>query len=78
MNDKSRGLYNKFDVQRLDGSAKHQDCEYFVLDLDHDPHAIAAIFAYADSCHKEYPALSKDLYEKARKLNERVGLIKGK
>ena len=75
MGNKSVGLYNKFIVNRMDGrdeiGKKHYGCEYFVLDLDHDPHAIAAIFAYADSCHADYPALSKDLYEKARKLNER-------
>ena len=65
MRDKSRGLYNKFLVERVDGSIEHQNCEYFVLDLDHDPHAIAAIRAYADSCCKEYPALSIDLLAKA-------------
>ena len=70
MGDKSRGLYHKFNVTRTDGDGnypgdKHRDCEYFVLDLDHDPHAIAAIRAYADSCFKEYPDLSLDLLAKA-------------
>ena len=63
MNDKDRGLYNKYIVQRTDGdpAGRHQDCFYFVLDLDHDQHAILALKAYARSCRLDYPLLSKDL-----------------
>jgi hypothetical protein len=65
MGDKSRGLYNKFHIQRVDGShkpgGKHDGCEYFVLDLTHDKHAKAALLAYAESCKTEYPLLSHDL-----------------
>jgi hypothetical protein len=65
MSDKTKGLYNKFAVSRNDGSSepggKHYGCEYFVLDIDHDPHAIAALHAYADSCETDYPALAADL-----------------
>lgn len=65
MGDRSRGLYNKFEVRRVDGSSepggKHHGCDYFVLDLTHDPHAAAAIAAYADSCEAEYPLLAADL-----------------
>ena len=68
MDDKTRGLYDKFVVTRTDGSSargkKHFRCEYFVLDLDHDPHAIAAISAYAKSCQKDYPILAMHLTEK--------------
>ena len=63
--EKTTGLYHKFDVTRTDGSSgpggKHEHCRYFVLDLDHDPHAPAAIRAYADSCRADYPALAADL-----------------
>jgi hypothetical protein len=63
--DTGRGLYRKFIVERTDGSSasggKHEHCRYFVLDLDHDRHAPAAIRAYADSCRSEYPALAADL-----------------
>lgn len=66
-NDQSRGLYRKYRVERLDGSGaperKHEACEYFVLDLEHDPHARAALDAYADSCKDSYPALAADLCE---------------
>lgn len=63
--DRNRGLYNKFVVQRTDGTdvsgGKHKDCEYFVLDLTHDPFALPAIRAYADACHEKYPKLAEDL-----------------
>jgi len=60
-----QGLYRKFDVRRVDGSdqpgGKHDDSEYFVLDLTHDVHARAAIQAYATSCATTHPHLSVDL-----------------
>ena len=72
MDDKRRGLYNKFDVERTDGGSepgeKHQGCEYFVLDLDHDRHALPAIQAYADSCKAEYPKLAVDILRRAGEL----------
>jgi hypothetical protein len=75
MGNKAVGLYNKFIVERTDGRSdigkKHYGCEYFVLDLDHDQYAIAALFAYADSCSTEYPLLAQDLRAKAVCLNER-------
>jgi hypothetical protein len=63
--ERGRGLYRKYSVHRLDGrdrwGQKHHGCEYFVLDLTHDPYAIAAVRAYADSCKADYPALAADL-----------------
>ncbi len=63
--DALRGLYEKFHVFRCDGSSrpgeKHENCQYFVLDLDHDPHALPALEAYANSCRGAYPALADDL-----------------
>jgi hypothetical protein len=65
MGDPTRGLYEKFVVKRTDGKSepggKHEHCHYFVLDLDHDPHAKAALKAYAKSCRKQYPLLARDL-----------------
>jgi hypothetical protein len=59
------GLYNKFHVERMDGQSvpgeKHDGCEYFVLDITHDPHAKAALLAYAESCKTDCPLLSHDL-----------------
>ncbi len=65
MTDATRGLYEKFEVKRTDGRSapgeKHDGCEYFVLDLDHDPHALPALEAYANSCREQYPGLAYDL-----------------
>ena len=65
MGDKTRGIYNKFQVTRTDGSSnpggKHHGCFYFVLDIDHDPHAIPALEAYAASCAADYPLLALDI-----------------
>lgn len=72
-NDSERGLYEKFRVERTDGRSaegeKHDGCEYFVLGLDHDPHALAALHAYAVSCWRDYPLLAADL---DRKVTEKA------
>lgn len=64
-NRKRLGLYRKYDVRRTDGSdghdGKHYQCCYFVLDLTHDPHALPALAAYANSCEADYPMLAHDL-----------------
>ncbi len=71
MGDRSKGLYNKFTVIRADGQSepgqKHAECEYFVLDITHDRHAIAALRAYAISCQDEYPMLAYDLMRIVRR-----------
>lgn len=70
--DRYQGIYEKYRVKRVDGRSrpgeKHEHCEYFVLDLhpEHDPHARAALLAYADSCEKEFPRLARDLRLKAQ------------
>lgn len=65
---RTTGLIHKFTVTRNDGQSapgqKHDGCDYFVLDLTHDPHAAAAIKAYAASCRKDYPKLAEDLDRK--------------
>lgn len=63
-----QGLFRKFDVKRTDGSdgpgGKHEGCEYFVLDVNHDPHARAALAAYAKSVWSTHPALYADMRER--------------
>lgn len=60
-----QGLFRKFEVRRTDGSdqpgGKHEGCRYFVLDMDCDPHARAALKAYAESCRESHPKLSAEL-----------------
>jgi hypothetical protein len=63
--DAKRGLYHKFEVTRIDGrdrpGEKHDRCDYFVLDMNHDQHAIPALRAYARSCREDFPNLARDL-----------------
>ena len=63
-----QGLFRKFDVRRVDGrdqlGGKHHGCRYYVLDVDHDPYAAAALGAYADACRESHPELARDLREK--------------
>lgn len=72
MSDNARGLFGKFHVERTDGTSapggKHDGCDYFVLDLSHDPYAYKAIMRYADACALTHPQLSDDLHEKARQM----------
>ncbi len=72
--DHSRGLYKKFYVERSDGTSaagcKHHNCNYFVLDLTHDPHAVSAIVAYAESCRQSHPLLSADLLRWVKQKDE--------
>lgn len=60
-----QGIFRKFIVQRVDGSdhpgGKHHGCRYFVLDLDHDQHAHAAMTAYGRACAETHPALSEEI-----------------
>lgn len=68
----TKGLYRKYDVIRTDGTSnagcKHEYCEYYVLDLDHDRYASYALYAYANACEVEYPQLARDLRAKADRL----------
>ncbi|MFC4727135.1 hypothetical protein [Coralloluteibacterium thermophilus] len=63
-----QGLYRKYDVRRTDGSdapgGKHHGCEYFVLDVAHDPHARPALAAYVASVEATHPQLAADLRER--------------
>lgn len=62
MDDKDRGIYQKYRVDRRnDPEGKHDYCWYFVLDMTHDKFAGAALEAYADACVQEYPELAADI-----------------
>lgn len=60
-----QGQFNKFNVSRVDGrdapGGDRHGARYFVLDLDYDPHARAALRTYADECEDTYPQLAADL-----------------
>ena len=60
--DRNKGVYKKYVVQRInDEKGKHNDCFFFVLDPQHDPHARAAMRAYAESCKADNPLLAADV-----------------
>lgn len=63
-----QGMFRKFNVERVDGSdrpgCKHHGCGYFVLDLDHDQHAGAAMSAYGLACRDTHPELSAEILSK--------------
>jgi hypothetical protein len=52
------GLVDKYEVLRYGEPIEH--C--FVLRYDRDPHALAALAAYAASVREENPELSDDLW----------------
>lgn len=60
-------VHDKFKVTRTDGRSapgkKHDDCQYFVLDVTHDPYAGPALEAYAEWCRDDYPELSQSIWD---------------
>lgn len=69
--EKTQGLNaSKWTVVRNDArsAAKHANCEFFVLDLNHDKFTKPALIAYADACRAEYPHLAADLDAKIARM----------
>lgn len=42
-----KGLYDKFTVQKADGTSVDPEAEYFVLRIDNDKHALHAVMDWA-------------------------------
>lgn len=63
---------NKYDVKRNDdrdrAGCRHHGCEYFVLDVTHDPFALPALKAYAEACAQAEPELAADLRAKIAQI----------
>jgi hypothetical protein len=76
LSNEEQGLYNKFEVYRRDGSdepgGKHDGCDYFVLDLSHDPFAAETITYYARACKDTHPLLAKDLMDRVRAAYQKL------
>jgi hypothetical protein len=49
-------------------TGKHHNCWYFVLDIEHDHHAVNALLAYAESCREDFPQLRFDLLAKIKQI----------
>lgn len=60
--DRERGIYGKYSVERThDPNGKHENCNYFVLDLIHDSYGRSALYTYANLCEQEFPLLARDI-----------------
>lgn len=75
--DRERGMYPKYQVARLDGGTnpggKHEKCRKFVLDIDHDPHAVPALFSYATSARADgYEKLAGELFAEIKPYMEQL------
>lgn len=55
------GLFDKYIVSKASGEPVDEDACYFVLRYDTDPHARAALLAYADSIWSINPQLASDI-----------------
>jgi hypothetical protein len=68
-------MYRKFHVERADGmhqpGCKHYGCDYFVIDLTHDPDAPAVLAAKAQACAARQPRLAVDLMRTATEILRR-------
>lgn len=64
MSDHNRGLYGKYRVEKVNGKPTGA---VFVLAYANDPHARAALAAYAESCREDYPQLAADLFGEVTK-----------
>ena len=61
MPESNRGLFNKYKIERIDGKPGRENCQYFVVDVCHDPYAHAAIRGYIDALPDEFAMLKADL-----------------
>lgn len=61
MREKTGGFEPRFWVTRADGKPCRAEARYLVLDYAGDPHAKAALAAYADSIASENPRMAADL-----------------
>lgn len=55
------GITDKYLVRKADGTPTDPSACYFVLRYDTDPHARAALYAYASSASHDRPKLATDL-----------------
>lgn len=64
MSDNKKGWYNKYFIEKVDGTPIDWDAEYFVLRVDKDKHARKALIAYAESVMEENPKFAADILHK--------------
>ena len=62
-----KGLYNKYIIQKSDGTPIDPSADYFVLRLDTDSCARGALRNYANRIYGDNPILSKELRDRCDK-----------
>lgn len=65
-----KGIYGKYEIRKTDGTETDPKAVYFVLRLDTDPWARAAIREYARACQGEQPELAVDIWKLLKELKE--------
>lgn len=55
------GLRRKYKIEKASGEPVDPEAVYFVLRVDEDPHARAALRAYADSVEQENATFAEEL-----------------
>lgn len=68
--EEPRGLFRKYVIEKASGEPVDPNAVYFTLRLDTDPHARAAVRAYAESVRRENSELARDLMDLLEKLAE--------
>ena len=61
-----KGLYQKYIIQKADGTPIDPNADYFVLRLDTDKHARETLKFYGNAIYQDNPELTHDIF---RKLN---------
>ena len=64
MSDEPMGLFNKYYVNKVDGSPTDPEAVYFVLRLDTDPIARRVTLVYSNAIEETNPQLADDLRRK--------------
>jgi hypothetical protein len=59
-------LFQKYKIEKCDGSPVDARAQYFVLRIDTDPHSRAALLAYAKSIRSAEPLFALELQEWVR------------
>ena len=54
-------LFGKYEIKKVDGSPTDPKAQYFVLRIDTDPAARAALLVYADQVKDSDPEFAKEL-----------------
>jgi hypothetical protein len=73
-----KGFYQKYKIEKVNGTPIDSGAEYFVLRIDKDPHALKALYTYGVSVYSENEKLSSDLlaYIRRKKGLQPINKIK--